>query len=679
MNQSMRTTNQPTRWWSRGALPFSVTALGLTLTAGLTSLGGCPGPTGGTDPADLSLPAPTADMAVTFADMAMARPQQPGCSKSEWCWQHPTPQGNVLWSVFAVSATEAWAVGDSGTMLHMTGGQWQPLISQTPAALYAVWGTDPNNVFAVGDRATVLRWDGSKWTQLPITDNTGMMIKPTGLYGIWGSSKNDMWIVGSDGVILKWDGSTVTRIANGAMTTLLRSVWGSGPSSVYAAGAAGTILKWDGTRWATFPSMTNEYLTSIWGSGDSNIFVGSSSGLIRRWNGTAWSIANNFNNYGIYSIWGTDPANVFAVGDILPTDPTRKDGTKRLATFLKWDGTSKFVDVDTVNAPKVGMFGLHGTSAQNLMAVGSSGTIVTYTGGTFKSSSNVDILTGVAGPVTGITGSSPTDLVAVADWGTTLRYSGNAWSVVASSPYIRFRGVAGSADNLFSVAYDFTPGMEKPLLQKWNGTAWMAETITGTTSSLRAIAVSGTNAYAVGDSETIVKRSGTTWTKQMVNLPGQSTLRGVWASGDTVWAVGGGDYKEEFVASTYPAKAMISTGGSQFMQVTIPVSDKILRAIWGTDPTNVWAVGDEGTVLKWDGMKWTVVPTNVIFSLRAIWGRSATDFYIAGTGGAILHWNGTSFMQEDSGTNAALVNIFGVGNTLYATGTSAAILKKSLQ
>lgn len=679
MNQSMRTTNLPTKRWRRGALPVSVAALGLTLTAGLTGLSGCPGSTGGTTPADLSPLPPVGDMAGSSTDMAMAKPQQPGCSKNEWCWQHPSPQGNVLWSVFSVSANEAWAVGDSGTILHMTGGQWQPMVSQTPASLYALWGTDANNVFAVGDRATVLRWDGTRWTQLAVNDNTGMMLKPSGLYGIWGSSKNDAWIVGADGVILKWDGSTVTRVANGAMTTLLRSVWGSGPSSVYAAGAAGTILRWDGTKWATFPSMTTEYLTSVWGTGDNNIYVGAQSGLIRRWNGTAWSTANNFNNYGIYSIWGTDPANVFAVGDILITDPMRRDATKRQATFLKWNGTNSFVDVDVANAPKVGMFGLHGSSAQSLIAVGSSGTVVTYTSGTFKSSSMVDVLTGVAGPVAGITGSSTSDLVAVADWGTTLRYAGTSWSVVPSSAYVRFRGVAGSADNLFSVAYDFTPGMEKPLVQKWNGTAWTAETIMGSTADLRGVAVSGTNAYAVGIGETILKRSGTTWTKQTISLPGQSTLRGVWVSGDTVWAVGGGDPQEQFVSSTYPAKALYSTGGSQFMQVTIPVTDKILRAVWGADPNNVWVVGDEGTVLKWDGSKWTQVPTNFIFSLRGIWGRSASDFYVVGSGGAVLHWNGTAFTQEDSGTNASLMNVFGVGGALYATGTSAAILKKPLQ
>ena len=77
MNQSMRSTNQPTRWPSLGALPFSVAALGMTLASGITILGGCSGPMGGTTTADLSVPSTVGDMATTtIADMAMAKLQQ---------------------------------------------------------------------------------------------------------------------------------------------------------------------------------------------------------------------------------------------------------------------------------------------------------------------------------------------------------------------------------------------------------------------------------------------------------------------------------------------------------------------------------------------------------------------------------------------------------------------------
>ncbi|MFO0578302.1 MAG: hypothetical protein U1A78_30215 [Polyangia bacterium] len=674
MNQSKRHPN-PTR-----ALPSSGVTLALSLSTSLAlsvcGLAGCPATMTNEAPVDLSV-TPTVDLAGTpNVDMATVRPQQPGCSSSEWCWTYPLPQGNALWSVFTTSPTDGWAVGDSGTLLKISGGQLQPQVSPTRSTLYSVWGTDANNVFAVGDRATVLRWDGAKWAQLPITDNTGMSVKPSGLYSVWGAGRNDVWIAGAAGVILHWDGTSVSRVAN-TQQTLLHSIWGASASSVYAAGANGTILRWDGTRWAAFASMTTENLTTIWGTADNNLYVGAQSGVIRRWNGTTWSIVNPFANYSIYAIWGTDANNVFAVGDVFFTDPALKDATKRQATFLKWDG-SKFVALDATNAPKVAMFGLHGTSAQNLTAVGASGTVVTYNAGTFKSSSNADILTGVAAPVSGITGSSSGDLVAVGDWGTTLRYSGNAWSVIPTSPYVRFRGTSGSSDNLFAVAYDFTPGSEKPLAMKWSGTAWAAETITGSTSDLRAVFSLGSGtAYAVGVSETVLKRSGTAWAKQTVALAGNAVLRSVWASGDTVWAVGGGNERDDVTMA--PAKALLSMAGSPFQSVTLPATDRILRAVWGADPSNVFAVGDEGFVIRWDGSKWTQIPTQFFFSLRGIWGRSASDFYVVGTSGAILHWDGKVFTQEDSGTNNALLNVFGVGGNLYVTGTGGAILTKPLR
>ena len=33
--------------------------------------------------------------------------------------------------------------------------------------------------------------------------------------------------------------------------------------------------------------------------------------------------------------------------------------------------------------------------------------------------------------------------------------------------------------------------------------------------------------------------------------------------------------------------------------------DSMLRAVWGTAPDDVWAVGEDLVVVHWDGAKWT--------------------------------------------------------------------------
>jgi hypothetical protein len=52
-----------------------------------------------------------------------------------------------------------------------------------------------------------------------------------------------------------------------------------------------------------------------------------------------------------------------------------------------------------------------------------------------------------------------------------------------------------------------------------------------------------------------------------------------------------------------------------------------LYSVWGSSPDDVWAVGDKGTIIHWDGYQWRKVqrPTNLI--LYDVWGTSATNVY----------------------------------------------------
>lgn len=64
--------------------------------------------------------------------------------------------------------------------------------------------------------------------------------------------------------------------------------------------------------------------------------------------------------------------------------------------------------------------------------------------------------------------------------------------------------------------------------------------------------------------------------------------------------------------------------------------------VWGTTSNNVSAVGEFGTILRYDGNTWarqSNIPT--IQSLNAIWGGNAADIFVVGDQGTILHFNGT--------------------------------------
>lgn len=63
-----------------------------------------------------------------------------------------------------------------------------------------------------------------------------------------------------------------------------------------------------------------------------------------------------------------------------------------------------------------------------------------------------------------------------------------------------------------------------------------------------------------------------------------------------------------------------------------------LLSIWGTDDNNVWAVGDAGTVLKWDGKAWTAQSLMTNASLSAVWGTDAKNVWVVGGGGMTWKW-----------------------------------------
>ena len=68
-------------------------------------------------------------------------------------------------------------------------------------------------------------------------------------------------------------------------------------------------------------------------------------------------------------------------------------------------------------------------------------------------------------------------------------------------------------------------------------------------------------------------------------------------------------------------------------------SGKTLRSIGGTSPTDLWAVGDEGVVLRrtvsGSVASWSVVPSGTTGNLQSVWSATAGDLWIVGTTGAL--------------------------------------------
>jgi len=70
---------------------------------------------------------------------------------------------------------------------------------------------------------------------------------------------------------------------------------------------------------------------------------------------------------------------------------------------------------------------------------------------------------------------------------------------------------------------------------------------------------------------------------------------------------------------------------------------KHLRAVWGVSDTDVFAVGDSGTVLRFDGLSWAPMPIGTKADLTGIWGTSASNVFATSSNDTVFHFDGVAW------------------------------------
>ena len=117
-----------------------------------------------------------------------------------------------------------------------------------------------------------------------------------------------------------------------------------------------------------------------------------------------------------------------------------------------------------------------------------------------------------------------------------------------------------------------------------------------------------------------------------------------------------------------------SDSDSGFHVVTTP-TEKSLRGIWGLNHQHVYAVGDAGIILKFDGSEWLNMESNTQERLLDVWGSAANNVYAVGENGTIQHFNGNIWKTVDSQIQNPLTGIWGTAdNNIYAVGGHGTIL-----
>jgi hypothetical protein len=135
------------------------------------------------------------------------------------------------------------------------------------------------------------------------------------------------------------------------------------------------------------------------------------------------------------------------------------------------------------------------------------------------------------------------------------------------------------------------------------------------------------------------------------------------SAANDVWTVGG--------STSTGAAAIAHWNGVAWSISSGPAGAAPLASVWSSDPADVWAVGDRGTTVRWNGSSWSDVASATTASLASVWGSAADDVWAVGHGGTIQHWNGVAWSKVASPTTHWLSAVWGSGpSDVWAVGFS---------
>jgi len=97
--------------------------------------------------------------------------------------------------------------------------------------------------------------------------------------------------------------------------------------------------------------------------------------------------------------------------------------------------------------------------------------------------------------------------------------------------------------------------------------------------------------------------------------------------------------------------------------------------VWGISGSDVFAAGDFGTILHYNGNTWSAMTSGTTQNLKEVWGSSASNVFAVGDGGTILHYDGSSWSAMTSGTTQPLYGVWGSsGSNVFAVGAGGYIV-----
>lgn len=485
-----------------------------------------------------------------------------------------------------------------------------------------------NTILVVGDEGRVLRYNGE-------TDSQGRLWQPMDvpvplpIHGVWGLSSDCVFAVGWMGSLLKYDGNQWQHLRGAVVdektgrysaceeNTPLFAIDGNAQGQAWVVGDNGIILHFDGQEWQNEVSGTHINLRAVLCAADDLVYAAGAEGtvLVRTGDG-AWKTLDCPYSSGFHALLMLDDGSLLLAGGRYFVD----QGGFRGELVLYEDGEFKAL------SPEQGMPRLRALKAYKggVLIVGDQGHLYyleNWRINKLESNCRHDLMDIIPLP----TG----EALVVGDFGTVMTASEEFTQVLAMAP------------------------------QQQEHSAWQVMT-SPTKKQLWAIAEGRDGScYACGEAGTVLQLRNEVW--QQLPAPTDLNLHCIWDSGNGLYVGGqlGRIYRYD---------------GEQWSLHYDLHLDLTILGMWGSSPTSIYAVGDEGLVLHFNGLSWQRMPSGTKSALYNLWAWDDQRMLAPGDFGLVLRYNGTDWADFNIGSENFLYDIWGNSlDNIYAVGLSGTL------
>jgi trimeric autotransporter adhesin len=573
--------------------------------------------------------------------------------------QPDAPTGPLSWSIvhrgLVVGSNEpvgimgsgpadVFMVGRSGAIYRYDGTRWSQVAggvgSPATTELRSFWGTNSTSIWVVGTDTRPHPVTGSAIRSgrvYRVTGTTGSLHYTgqdfvTDFYDVSGTSDADIWVAGLQ--ILHYDGAAwAPSLVPSNSTTTFTAIWAASQTSVFAGTQNGELWRYDGSNWAAESPSNGFGVTEIWGTSPTDVWAVDAGGFVRHWNGTAWQQSTRLNG-GLSAVWGTSSTNVWVGG---PGILARWDGgvwfvldpattaignlskmwlssatsgwfvtTNGGLSELRPDGWTKHWDSADFFFTDVAGFG------SDVWVCGHPGAIQHLTAGSWRTERLPR-----SDACGSVTASSATNVLAGGGTAIYFRYNGASWTVQPTGATQRF-------EDLWTTSSGETYAVDRTSnVYRFDGSSWTVMP-TGSAQGLLSVWASGpSDVFAAGELGTVMHYDGTSWTRLTTGTTG--TLHSVWGASPT---------NVFFVGADANGGLALRYNGASFSSSN-PAS-RALRGVHGRSPNEVYAVGDAGTIIRFNGSAWSSEVSGVDTELRDVWASPTGEVYVVGVPSLIV-------------------------------------------